>query len=139
MVPSLRTQASKSSGYKEQSSGRDGPWSKDSELSSGRSRAVVYPEDLELQPTESEEKSNMNGGGADLDLTHTRTQGFSQYPEKLLLNGNNMDMSDFGVARPTVHTEIRAGTPRLNNVGWPRPLSGDARGIAVQRDVTLSR
>ena len=25
------------------------------------------------------------------------------------------------------------------SVGWPRPLSGDARGIAVQRDVTLSR
>jgi len=98
----------------------------------------MYPEDIEMQSTESEEKLNMNNGG-DLDLAHTRTQSFGQYSEKVLPNGNGRGVPYFALSRPTVHTEIRAGTPRLNNAGWPRPLDGGFRGIAVQRDVTLTR
>ncbi|KAM7222510.1 hypothetical protein V8F06_002004 [Rhypophila decipiens] len=127
------------------------------------SKAVImyYPEDVELQPTESEERLNEScfpgPGQGGYTKTWIKPPSPPLYPPEKTTPGQTMSMgmgmglnasrqalhgSDFGdiiSTRPTVHTEIRAGTPRLGDQagGWPRPL--EIRGIAVKRDVTLTR
>lgn len=109
----------------------------------------MYPEDVELQATESEERLNLEATQNGFTKTWIKPPTPPLYPpETVQSHGHTAGMgvgndsrptlhSDFGeTIRPTVHTEIRAGTPRLGNSrGWPRPLEG----IAVKRDVTLTR
>ncbi|KAM7193881.1 hypothetical protein V8F33_007567 [Rhypophila sp. PSN 637] len=140
----LKDQASSSNGWASSNGGRRS------------SKAVImYPEDVELQPTESEERLNQSLPGQGYTKTWIKPPSPPLYPpEKTTGQGQTMGMgmglnasrqalrgSDFGdiLTRPTVHTEIRAGTPRLGDQagGWPRPL--EIRGIAVKRDVTLTR
>ncbi|KAK3330040.1 hypothetical protein B0H66DRAFT_542599 [Apodospora peruviana] len=128
VLPSMRTQGTKdSAGYKQHGSGRDGTgegrsWSKGAELSSASSRAIVYPEDVELQPTESEERAEEHRIGG---LTHARHDRHIPEMPKLGLNS-------------TVQTEIRVGTPNYAQGGWSRSeMDGRnvSRGIVVQHEI----
>ena len=115
--------------YRQSSSGRDGVNDKKTTDSSS-SRGIIYPEDLELQAAESEER--VDGGG----LGHTRTQSRDQYANK----NANYPSGHLGL-QPTVRTEIKVGTPQSAygqpGMGWTE-RTVDGR-IAVKRDFTLTK
>ncbi|KAM7194056.1 hypothetical protein V8F20_008152 [Naviculisporaceae sp. PSN 640] len=159
LVPALQSRGA-ASGYvydaKGQSSSSGGTGGGSKGNNKRRSRAaVMYPEDVELQATESEERLNLDTAQNGFTKTWIKPPSPPLYPPEKVQSpghGHMMGMglgmgmndsrptlhSDFGeTIRPRVHTEIRAATPtRLGSPGRrPRPLEG----IAVQRDVTLTR
>lgn len=129
----------------------------------GSKLVIMYPEDVELRATESEERLNQETEGRN-GFTKTwikpptpplyppqKTRGHGHGHGHAMGVGMGMGMgmndssptlhSDFGDAvRPAVYTEIRAGTPRIAaSGGWPASRPLELRGIAVKRDVTLTR
>ncbi|KAJ4297315.1 hypothetical protein N0V88_004233 [Collariella sp. IMI 366227] len=83
------------------------------------SRGIVYPEDVELQSERSDK-----GICVTIDRTERQNEGVQEY-------GRTMDRLKLGL-RPTVRTEIKAGTP--NQAAW----MADERGIAVKRDFVMT-
>ncbi len=126
-LPGMRSQGGPSDNkyYKHSASGRD--VSNASRLKStdenGSSRGIIYPEDLELQSDDGSDK----GIRVAVDR-HGGALAGSSAPR----NGR-MDRLRLGL-KPTVHTEIKVGSP------GPKPSSWQSvdRGIEVKRDFTMT-
>ncbi|KAK0624600.1 hypothetical protein B0T17DRAFT_245961 [Bombardia bombarda] len=131
-VPSMRSPSGNGSsgrGYHQKSSGRDGTSersrAKTTDSMSGSSRAIIYPEDLELQATDSEERPNQDRL---VGLKDTLGSG-SQY------NGARDKLG----LRPTVRTEVSLGSPHLGP-DWSSQLPTEGHmKISVKHDFTMTK